>query len=104
LTSSVGTADLTTAVDRLVRQVQHWTPARWARDDRGARVHHLLQALADAAADATGEVRRAVPRLDNDLAIPDQLRVLGADAAAAGVDSHDLVNLVRETAAAIAST
>jgi len=30
--------------------------------------------------------------------------VLGADAAAAGVDSHDLVNLVGETAAAIAST
>jgi hypothetical protein len=96
--------DLAVAVDRLVRQVQHWTPARWARDDRGARVHRLLQALADAAADATGEVRRAVPRLDNDLAIPDQLRVLVRDAVQAGVHDQDLIDLVRDTSHAISST
>ena len=44
----------------------------------------LVQQLADLAADAEGEPPRAVPRLDNDLALPDQLRVVAADLLAAG--------------------
>jgi hypothetical protein len=83
------TDPLATAVARLVGQVAHWTPARWAKPgaaggaSRADLVHALAQRLADAAADASGEPRRPVPRLDNDLALPDQLRVLGADLSAA---------------------
>jgi hypothetical protein len=103
LTSST-TPELSAAIDRLVHQVQHWTPARWARDDRAARVHELLQVLADATADADGSVRRPVPRLANDLALPDQLRVLAVDAASVGVDDQNLIDLVRETSTAISSS
>jgi hypothetical protein len=102
------TDSLQDAVGRLVNRVLHWTPNRWAKpfaDDspetRAARVHVLAQRLADAAADAEGQPHRRVPRLDNDLAIPDQLRVLVADAAAAGVQDQDLIELVRETAAGL---
>ena len=83
-------AELRDAVDRLVGRVQHWTPSRWERPSevagasRADLVHALAQRLADAGADAEGEVRRAVPRLDNDLALPDQIRVLASDALAGG--------------------
>jgi hypothetical protein len=43
----------------------------------------LIQHLADFTADAEGEPRRRVPRLDNALALPDQLRVVAADLVAA---------------------
>jgi hypothetical protein len=81
------TDELTTAVAKLVGQVAHWTPSRWAASgasgqSRADRVHELVQWLADRAADAEGEPRRPVPRLDNDLALPDQLRVVAADLAA----------------------
>jgi hypothetical protein len=39
----------------------------------------LVQRLADRCADAESLPVRAVPRLDNDLALPDQLRVVVAD-------------------------
>jgi len=77
------------AVGRLVNRVGHWTPPRWAASSAsgpGSRadvVYALVQRLADAAADAEGRPRRRVPRLDNDLALPDQLRVLAADLLAA---------------------
>ncbi len=65
----------------------------------------LAQRLADAAADAEGAPRRLVPRLDNDLALPDQLRALTADVLAAGDARPDaLVALlagVQETDAAL---
>jgi len=78
-------AALTLEVERLIRQVAHWTPARWsARAEGGTAsraelVHALVQRIADRAADAEGEPRRRVPRLDNDLVLPDQLRVVTAD-------------------------
>lgn len=82
--------ELSRAVELLVRQVGHWQQPRWAAPAAGADlrqadvVHRLVQEIADLAADAEGEPRRAVPRLDNDLALPDQLRVVAADLRAAG--------------------
>jgi hypothetical protein len=84
------TDPLTLAVDRLVNQVAHWTPVRWtkAADTAGGSradvVHALVQRLADTSADVAGAPHRAVPRLTNDLALPDQLRVLGRDLASSG--------------------
>jgi hypothetical protein len=46
-------------------------------------VHGLVQQLADWAADQEGQPRRPVPRLDSDLALPDQLRVVTTDLVAA---------------------
>jgi hypothetical protein len=45
-------------------------------------VYGLVQRFADWAADLEGQPRRVVPRLDSDLALPDQLRVVAADLAA----------------------
>ena len=80
------TADdpLTATVDRLVGQIGHWTPPRWAASSasgpsRADLLHELIQWLADRAADAEGRPHLPVPRLDNDLALPDQLRVVAAD-------------------------
>jgi hypothetical protein len=80
-------ARLSVAADRLVNRVGHWTPARWAAPvglTEGAPIradimYGLVQALADQAADAEHRPPRPVPRLDNDLALPDQLRVMVAD-------------------------
>jgi hypothetical protein len=77
--------ELTAAVRKFVGQVSHWTPSRWAAssasgsDSRAALVFALVQRLADRSADAENRPRRPVPRLDNDLALPDQLRVMAAD-------------------------
>ena len=81
----------------LVQRLRLWTPARFAaaagaHGSRGDLVHHLAQRLADQAADAEGQPRRPLPRLE-DLALPDQLavtaddlsRTAGADAARAAV-------------------
>jgi hypothetical protein len=79
------TADeFATSVRKLAGQVSHWTPSRWAASSRAAVLHELLQRLADRTADAEAEPHREVPRLANDLALPDQLRVIAADAMAAG--------------------
>jgi hypothetical protein len=59
-------------------RVGHWTPQRWT-PARAQRVHALVQTLADLAADAEGAPRRPVPRLENDLALVDQIRVMVAD-------------------------
>lgn len=80
---------LTATVGRLVGQVGHWTPSRWAASGasgvrRGDALHALVQWLADRCADAEGRPRLPVPRLDNDLALPDQLRVVAADLARFG--------------------
>jgi hypothetical protein len=84
-----GAAEFARAVSRLVNQVSHWTPPRWAASSasggtRAEVVHALVQRIADLAADAEGQPRRPVPRLDSDLALPDQLRVVAADLLAAG--------------------
>ncbi|MBQ1055580.1 hypothetical protein [Micromonospora sp. C32] len=78
-------AELDRAVGLLVRQVGHWQQPRWSAKAEGGNVsradlvHKLVQEIANLAADAAGEPRREVPRLPNDLALPDQLRVVTAD-------------------------
>ena len=100
---------LVTAIGRLVNQIAHWTPARWEKpvsagaSTRAEAVHALAQRLADAAADASGQPRRPVPRLDNDLALPDQLRVVSADLAAAGASRPDLLALLEADTRAVAA-
>jgi hypothetical protein len=86
----MSTQELVRIVEMLIKQVSHWTQQRWAAPaipggpPRAEMVHGLVQRLADIAADVEGESRRAVPRLENDLALPDQLRVVVADLVAAG--------------------
>ncbi|MCX4386632.1 hypothetical protein OG777_06780 [Micromonospora peucetia] len=81
--------ELGRAVELLVRQVRHWQQPRWAAAATGGNMsradllHRLVQEIANLCADAEGGPRRAVPRLDNDLALPDQLRVVAADLIAA---------------------
>src|SRR6266545_4271373 len=76
---------LVRAVDRLVNQIGHWTPARWAvpgaagGPTRAEIVHALAQRLADLEADVTGRPGLPVPRLANDLVLPDQVRVMTLD-------------------------
>jgi hypothetical protein len=88
---------LNAAVDRFVARVGHWEPARWARSDpsggsRSDAVHALVQDLADVARAAEGRPPRPVPRLDNDLALPDQVRVMVADLILAGAPPDVLVD------------
>jgi len=90
-----GDDQLVRAVDRLVDHVGHWTQARWAAPagrparagggdrSRADLVHALAQRLADLEAEVTGRPRRPVPRLANDLALPDQVRVMTLDLVAA---------------------
>ena len=85
------TADeLARAVDRLVDHIGQWTPSRWAAStavpgsaSRAGIVHALAQRLADLEAAVTGRPERPVPRLDNDLVLPDQVRVTARDLLAA---------------------
>ncbi|GAA2391367.1 hypothetical protein [Dactylosporangium salmoneum] len=72
------------AVRKLVGQVSHWTPPRWAAFSlsgatRADLMHDLIQWMADRCAEAEGRPALPVPRLDNDLALPDQLTVVAAD-------------------------
>ena len=95
---------LTATVGRLVGQVGHWTPSRWAASGasgvpRADAVHELIQWLADRCADAEGRARLPVPRLDNDLALPDQLRVVAADLTRFGGPA--LVDKAAETVKAV---
>ncbi|MEU3452699.1 hypothetical protein ABZ671_03715 [Micromonospora sp. NPDC006766] len=99
-------AELDRAVELLVRQVGHWEQPRWSATAEGGNVsradlvHKLVQEIANLAADAEGEPRRDVPRLGSDLVLPDQLRVVAADLAAAGPPE----SVLAEAAAAIART
>ena len=73
----------------LVQRLRLWTPARFAAGaapwgTRADLVHHLAQDLADRAAAVEGDPRRELPRLDSDLALPDQLAVTADDLARAG--------------------
>jgi hypothetical protein len=82
--------ELFRTVELLINQVAHWTPERWAAPaapggaPRAELVYGLVQRLADLAADTEGVQRRPVPQLDNDLALPDQLRVMAADLVTVG--------------------
>ena len=69
----------------LVERLRLWTPERWAAarppyGSRGDLVHHLAQAFVDRA----GETDRPLPRLDTDLALPDQLAVTADDLVRSG--------------------
>ncbi len=100
-----GDDDLGRTVDLLVRQVSHWEAPRWKTpsatgvETRGDAVHRLIQRLADMCADAEGRVRMPVPRLENDTALPDQLRVIAADLVAAGPAPEVLVVAAADVAA-----
>ncbi|MEU7976271.1 hypothetical protein AB0B48_29975 [Micromonospora sp. NPDC049089] len=98
-------AELDKAVQLLVRQIAHWQQPRWAAAatagnvSRADLVHRLVQEVANLAADAEGEPRRVVPRLDNDLALPDQLRVVTADLLAAHPGPEALARAAAEVTA-----
>ena len=98
--------ELRRAVDLLTGQVGHWMAPRWAarattgNAARADLVHQLVQRIANLAADAEGQPRRTVPRLGNDLALPDQLRVVAADLVAAGAPDPVLA----EAAAGVRAT
>ena len=64
----------------LVERLRLWTPARWAAaappyGTRADLVHHLAAAFVRQA----GETPLPLPRLDSDLALPDQLAVTADD-------------------------
>ncbi len=97
--------DLGRIVDLLTRQVSHWQAPRWAapaaagEGTRGDAVYHLVQRLADLAADVEGRVRQEVPRLPTDTTLPDQLRVVAADLVAADPAPEILVVAATDVAA-----
>jgi hypothetical protein len=96
------------AADRLVYRVERWTGIRWAQpahppgsgggpapeaallQTRADVVHDLVQRLADLCAGLEGRPVQAVPRLDHDLALPDQLTVMVADLKLAGAGEEVL--------------
>ncbi|MEV1075079.1 hypothetical protein [Micromonospora parva] len=98
-------AELDKAVRLLVGQIAHWQQPRWAAAatagnvSRADLVHRLVQEVANLAADAEGQPRRVVPRLDNDLALPDQLRVVTADLLAANPGAEALTRAAAEVTA-----
>ena len=53
-------------------------------------VHALVQRLADLCARLEGRPAQPVPRLDNDLSLPDQLQVMVADLALVGASDEEL--------------
>ncbi len=73
----------------LVQRLRLWTPARYAAlapaatGSRADLVHHLAQAIADAAAACEGGAPRPLPRLAGDLSLADQLAVTSDDLARA---------------------
>ncbi|MEV6690163.1 hypothetical protein AB0M35_01620 [Micromonospora sp. NPDC051196] len=101
----MGDVELGRGVELLVRQVGHWQQGRWSvvasagKLSRADLVHRLIQDVANLAADAEGRPRRVVPRLDNDLALPDQLRVVTADLLAADPSDEALARATAEVAA-----
>lgn len=87
-----GSALLARQAASLVARLRLFTPARWqaAAPPYGTRadlVHHLAQWLADAA----GEAPVRLPRLDSDLALPDQLAVTADDLVRRGLPAYDAV-------------
>lgn len=89
MTAPPTTDEVARLIEQLVNQINHWTPSRFgaasavAGRTRADVIHTLVQRVADLDADTEGQPRRPVPRLDNDLALPDQLRVVAADLLAA---------------------
>jgi hypothetical protein len=76
-------------VSSLVQRLRLWTPARWAAacEPWGTRAdlgRHLAQWLADRAAQLEGGPPRALPVLEPDLLVADQVAVTGDDLVRAG--------------------
>lgn len=100
--------ELDRRVTRLIGTVAHWAPPRWAAPgarpgtSRAELVRALVQRVADLAARAEGGPSRPVPVLDNDLALPYQLRVVTDDllAAAGGSGSAELLAAAADAVAA----
>ncbi len=93
MTEPADSALLAREAASFVARLRLFTPARWAAaapvlGSRADVVHHLCRRLAEAAGEAPGPV----PRLDADLALPDQL----------AVTADDLVRTGRDSAAAVA--
>jgi hypothetical protein len=63
-------------------------------------MYELVQRLADLSARVEGRPAQAVPRLANDLVLPDQLRVMVTDLALAGASD----DVLRSAAAEIEAT
>jgi hypothetical protein len=63
-------------------------------------MYELVQRLADLSARVERRPPQAVPRLDNDLVLPDQLRVMVTDLALAGASD----DVLRSAAAEIEAT
>lgn len=90
--------ELRTAAERLLRQISHWAPARFAAPmpsglTRGDRVHQLAQQLADLTATVEAQPRRPVPRLENDTALPHQITVLVEDIARVSTSDADTLRI-----------
>lgn len=80
---------LSDATQRFHGDVSRWPRSRWttasASGHRKSDVAHtLVQRVADLAARAEGQPYRAVPHLDGDSTVVDQLKVVVADLLAAG--------------------
>lgn len=94
--------ELLMVANRLIERVANWTPARWSAT-RAESMHGLVQRLADLTADVEGQPRRDVPRLENDLALRDQLRVMVGDLVCASppgpivAEATDLVRQVNRS-------
>jgi hypothetical protein len=59
-------------------------------ETRAEVMHALIQRLADLCARLEGRPPQPVPRLDNDLSLPDQLTVMVADLALVGASDDQL--------------
>jgi hypothetical protein len=79
---------LDAAASRFLARVGHWEQSRWSQpakitdppvESRADVVYGLAQRLADLGASVEGWPPQRVPRLENDLALPDQVRVMVAD-------------------------
>jgi len=105
---------LDAAASRFLARVGHWEQSRWSQpaktldlgevqppegpkvakiagtETRADVVHGLVQRLADVCASAEARPPRPVPRLENDLALPDQVRVMVADLRRAGAPEDAL--------------
>jgi hypothetical protein len=107
---------LDAAASRFLARVEHWEHARWSQpaktsnlgelpppegpkvakiadlavESRADVAHGLAQQLADLCASAEARQARPVPRLENDLALPDQVRVMVTDLLRAGAPADAL--------------
>lgn len=83
------------SADDLCRRLRAWPSASWEHGDRVRHAREALHRLAALAAQARGRPAEVVPELSL-TAMGDQLTVLVADAARAGVAPPDVDAVLRE--------